>query len=187
METENKAIGKPNSPPAVAHRFWKWKNRWIIMTRDFSFLIEKYEEKGFDPIDAYLLSGIFHRFDPEFDLNDPFYLTAKEYVFKTLDMLKEKEGLPVLFYKEFYSSFKDREDFRNCADMYLSIMVTMIDDALKKKITNDRMYDDYLSVINNNNPGKLLEIFVDASDKVKHNAERKLLFDAISYEIISYI
>ena len=68
-----------------------------FLTRDFSFLIEKYVDRGFDPTDAYLLSAIFHRFDPEFDLNDPVYLGAKEYVFKTIETLDEKDYLPVLF------------------------------------------------------------------------------------------
>ena len=57
---------------------------------------------------------------------------------------------------------------------------------LNKKI-NDEDYNRHLDMIAENNPGKLLEIFEEASDKVLSNAERKLLFDAISYEIISYI
>ena len=158
-----------------------------FLTRDFSFLIKRYEEKGFDPVDAYLLSDILHRFDPDFDLNDPIYLTAKEYVYKTIDLLDEKQFLPVMFYQEFYTAFKDREDFRRCVDMYLSIMIAMIDDALKGRRMNDSEYDSHLSLIQSHQPGKLLEIFVNASDKAAANAERKLLFDAISYEIISYI
>ena len=85
-----------------------------FLTRDFSFLINKYTENGFDETDAYLLANILHKYDPDFDLNDPFYLTAKEYVYKTIDNLDQKDYLPVLFYKEFYPSFKDRDDFRKC-------------------------------------------------------------------------
>ena len=158
-----------------------------FLTRDFSFLIEKYVDRGFDPTDAYLLSAIFHRFDPEFDLNDPVYLGAKEYVFKTIETLDEKDYLPVLFYREFYSLFKERDDFRKLVDMYLSIMIVMINDALQHRQLDDEQYNSYLSMIEAHKPGKLLQIFVDAGDKAARNAERKLLFDAISYEIISYI
>ena len=158
-----------------------------FLTRDFSFLIDRYEEKGFDRVDAYLLSNILHRYDPDLDLNDPIYLSAKEYVYKTIDLFDKKEYLPVMFYQEFYTAFKDREEFRRCVDMYLSIMITMIDDALKNKNSGDNEYDDHLKIIKAHDPGRLLDIFVRASDKAMLNAERKLLFDAISYEIISYI
>ena len=121
------------------------------------------------------------------DLNDPYFLTAKEFVYKTLEDLDQKDHLPVLFYKEFYNVFKDRDDFRKCVDHYLSIMMIMIDDALKSQTSDDREYQQHLDLIRAHDPGKLLEIFADASDRVGMNAERKLLFDAISYEIISYI
>ena len=159
-----------------------------FLTRDFSFLTGKYEEKGFDPIDACLLAKVFHDFDPDFDLNDPVYLGAKEYVYKTIEYMEEdKEYLPVLFYKEFYTLFKDREDFRKLVDMYLAIMITMIGDVLEGKRYNDGEYDAHLSLIEKHHPDRLLQIFTEASDKAKQNAERKLLFDAVAYEIISYI
>lgn len=158
-----------------------------FLTRDFSFLIERYEEKGFDRIDAYLLSNILHRYDPDLDLNDPIYLAARDYVYKTIELFDKKEFLPVMFSQEFYTEFKDREEFRRCVDMYLSVMIVMIDDALKNKESDDDLYNRHLSIIRQHQPGKLLDIFVRASDKAMLNAERKLLFDAISYEIISYI
>ena len=104
-----------------------------FLTRDFSFLIDRYEEKGFDRIDAYLLSNILHRYDPDLDLNDPIYLAARDYVYKTIELFDKKEFLPVMFSQEFYTEFKDREEFRRCVDMYLSVMIVMIDDALKNK------------------------------------------------------
>ena len=158
-----------------------------FLTRDFSFLINKYTENGFDETDAYLLANILHKYDPDFDLNDPFYLTAKEYVYKTIDNLDQKEYLPVLFYKEFYPSFKDRDDFRKCVDYYLAIMIRMIEDALSDKYTNNAEYNNHLDLIRTHNPARLLQIFEEASDKILLSAERKLLFDSISYEIISYI
>ncbi len=158
-----------------------------FLTRDFSFLIKVYEENGFDYIDAYLLAHILHRFDSEFDLNDPRYLTAKEYVYRTIETLDDSRYLPVMFYREFYPSLKDREDFRKCVDYYLAIMIKMIEDALEEKTVDDAEYMEHLKTISRHDPGKLLRIFEDASDKTLMNAERKLLFDAISREIISYI
>ena len=158
-----------------------------FLTRDFSFLIGQYTDNGFDYIDAYLLSNILHRYDAAMDLNDPYYLNGKEYVYKTIETLSDREYLPVLFYKEFYTSFKDRDDFRKCADYYLSIMIKMLEDALENKKTEDEEYNDHLAVLNEHQPVKLLEIFENASDKTLQNAERKLLFDAVACEIISYI
>lgn len=158
-----------------------------FLTRDFSFLISDYENNGFDYIDAYLLAHVLHRFDSDFDLNDPYYLNAKEYVYKTIENLDNINYIPVLFYKEFYQVFKDREDFRKCVDYYISIMIKMIEDTIENRKTSDSDYNRHLDMIADNNPVKLLEIFEEASDKVLSNVERKLLFDSISYEIISYI
>ena len=68
-----------------------------------------------------------------------------------------------------------------------TIMIVMINDALQHRQLDDEQYNSYLRMIEAHKPGKLLQIFVDAGDKAARNAERKLLFDAISYEIISYI
>lgn len=158
-----------------------------FLTRDFSFLIDIYQDNGFDYIDAYLLAHILHRYDSEFDLNDPYYLMAKEYVYKTIESLNDKDYIPVLFSSEFYPSFKDRDEFKKCVDYYLAIMIKMIEDALTLKKVDDEQYNAYLDIINKHNPGRLLQIFEEASDKILMNAERKLLFDAISFEIITYI
>jgi len=158
-----------------------------FLTRDFSYLISQYEQAGFDYIDAYLLSNILHRFDLDFDLNDEYYLNAKEYVYKTIESLSDKNYLPVLFYKEFYPNFKAREDLKKVSDYYLSIMIKMIEDALENKVLADEEYNNHLQLINSNNPSRLLEIFIEASDKTLANPERKLLFDAISYEIITSV
>ena len=159
-----------------------------FLTRDFSFVIDDYIKAGFDNVDAYLLTNILHSFDKEFDLNDPYYLTAKEYVYKTIDLIKEdKKYIPIMFYKELYNSFKDRDEFKKCIDYYLKIMLKMIEDALNRSGVEDGDYQIKTDIISNNHPEKLFEIFQKASDKVLLNGERKLLFDAIAYEIISYI
>ena len=158
-----------------------------FLTRDFSFLIDKYLEAGFDDVDAYLLAHILHRFDKEFDLNDPYYINAKEYVYKTIEELQNKTYIPVMFYKEFYTLFKDRDDFKTCVDYYISIMIKMIEDAIENKSINDREYNNHLELLKKYDLVRLLQIFEEASDKTLLNAERKLLFDSIAQQIISYI
>lgn len=156
-------------------------------TRDFSFLINQYEDAGFDYIDAYLLSHILHKFDSEFDLNDERYLCAKEYVYKTIESLHNKKEIPLLFFKEFYPYFKDRDDFKKTTDYYLSIMIKMIEDSLENIKTDDNDYNVHLDTLSKYNPVKLLEIFSEESDKLLFNADRKLLFDSIAHKIILYI
>ena len=158
-----------------------------FLTRDFSFLIDKYIDAGFDDVDAYLLTNILHDFKSNFDLNDPYYLNAKEYVYKTIETLDNKEYLPIMFYKEFYPVFKDRDDFRKCVDYYVLIMIKMIEDAIEKKGIKDNDYQNHIAILNRYNTGRLLQIFEEANDKILVNAERKLLFDSIAYEIILYI
>lgn len=158
-----------------------------FLTRDFSFLIDKYINNNFEYVDAYLLAHILHRYDEEFELNDPYYINAKEYVYKSIETLDNKEYLPILFYKEFYSLFKDRDKFKKCVDYYLAIMIKMLEDVVENKTIEDKQYNDYLNILRRYDVSKLLEIFIDASDKTLRNAERKLLFDAIASQIISYI
>lgn len=158
-----------------------------FLTRDFSFLIEKYEGIGFEYVDAYLLANILHSFDKDFDLNDPYYINAKEYVYKTIETLDNKEYLPVMFAREFYTLFKDRDDFRKCVDYYMNIMIKMLEDAIENKSIDDEEYMSHIDAIKKHDIGKLLEIFEEANDKILVNAERKLLFDSIAFKIISYI
>ena len=158
-----------------------------FLTRDFSYLIDEYMNNGFDYVDAYLLTNILHTYDAQFDLNDPHYLTAKEYVYKTIENLNNKEYIPVLFSREFYTSFKDRDDFKVCCDYYLNIMIKMIEDCIANVRIEDEQYNTYLDELRKYNITKLFEIFTNANDKVLLNAQRNLLFDSISYEIISYI
>ena len=142
---------------------------------------------GFDDVDAYLLAHILHRFDNEFDLNDPYYLNGKEYVYKTIETLANKKYMPVLFYSEFYPTFKDRDEFKKCVDYYMAIMIKMIEDALEAKQIDDEDYNNHLELLRKYDCAKLLEIFMEANDKLLINAERKLLFDSIACQIISYI
>ena len=158
-----------------------------FLTRDFSFLIDKYIEAGFDDADAYLLSHILHQFNSNFDLNDPYYINAKEYVYKTIETLDNTKYLPIMLYSEFYPIFKDRDEFRKCVDYFISIMIKMLEDAIEENSINDNDYNNHLELLNKYEKIKLLEIFEDANEKIGKNAERKLLFDSIAYEIISYI
>ena len=158
-----------------------------FLTRDFSYLIKEYEANGFDYTDAYLLANIYHSFDKEFDLNDPYYLTAKEYVYKTIESLDKPSYIPVLFSREFYPSFKDRDEFKKCSDLYLDIMIKMIEDAILKKKIDDNEYNGYLDVLSKHNITRLFEIFSSSKDKVLVNPQRNLLFDAIAYDLLSLL
>ena len=158
-----------------------------FLTRDFSFLIDKYLQAGFDYCDAYLLSNTLHAFNKDFDLNDPYYLNGKEYVYKTIESLNNKNYLPVLFYSEFYPSFRDRDEFKKCVDYYMAIMIKMIEDAIENIEIDDEDYNNHLQILRKYDVGRLLQIFLQANDKILVNAERKLLFDSIACQIISYI
>ncbi len=158
-----------------------------FLTRDFSFLIDDYIKAGFEYVDAYLLANILHCYDTGISLNDPIYLNAKEYVFKTIETLKNKAYIPVMFYREFYTLFKDKEKFKKCVDYYIEIMIIMLEDSIEYKTIEDNEYNDYLAELRKYNTTKLLQIFEEARNKISLNAERKLLFDSIAFEIISYI
>ena len=154
-----------------------------FMTRDFSYLINEYKEKGFEYQDAYILSNIKHD-QSEIDLNDEAYLNAKEYVFKTIDNLDNFKYIPVLYSLEFYSCVS-KDLFKKCSDYYLDIMILMIEDALSFKNIGDHEYDDCLTMINKHNPSKLLEIFLKAKERSNYPVNRQLLFDQIAFSIIS--
>ena len=63
----------------------------------------------------------------------------------------------------------------------------MIEDSISDTNIDDEEYNKYLDIIKNNKPIELLSMFQKAKEKTDINAERKLLFDAICYEIILYI
>ena len=156
-------------------------------TRDFSFVIDSYVNKGFDYVDAYLLSYILHSYDDSFNLNDECYLNAKEYVYKTIETLNNVKYLPIVFSKELYTCMSDKDDFKKLIDYYLEIMIKMLEDASTDIKIDDNDYNKHLDNLKKFDISKLLEIFIEASDKLLNNAERKLLFDDISFKIISIV
>lgn len=155
-----------------------------FLQRDYSHLISDYEERGFDSTDAYLLSHILHFVDEGMDLNDPHYLTAKEYVYKTIETLDDRKRIPVLFSQEFYPSFRG-DDLKKCTDWYLSIMVKMLEDAVTKEGPEDSEYQALCEKLRNADAVKLLSVFEDAKDKCLVGPDRRLLFDGIAYSILS--
>ena len=152
-------------------------------TRDYSNLIKDYMAVGFDEIDAYILSNIEHQFNKDIELNDENYLLAKEYVYKTIDNLDNKNYLPVMFYNEFYNAVS-KDSFKTLSNNYLNIMMLMLDDASSLASTNDNEYNRYLNILNSHDISKLLAIFIRAIDKCKVPVNRQLLFDQIASEII---
>ena len=154
-----------------------------FLTRDFSFLIKEYENKGFDQQDSYILSNIKHD-TSDIELNDEAYLCAKEYVFKTIDSLDNKDYIPVLFSREFYNSVS-KDLFKKCSDYYLDIMILMLEDSINSKAVNDREYSDYINCLKKYDRAKLLEIFLKGKERSNYPINRTLLFDQMAFSIIS--
>jgi len=157
-----------------------------FLTRDYSEVISRYKENGFEDDDAYLISNILHSYDPEFDLNDPIYQTAKDFVYQTIESLKTPNDIPFMYIKDFYNAV-DKEDFSSLCKYYLDIVVIMLEDAVGGRYLDNNQYDGYLNMLLESDITKLLEIFIEAQNKYKTNIEKKLLFDQIAYKIISYI
>ena len=152
-------------------------------TRDFSYLIAEYEKHGFENSDAYLLSRIKHCYE-DMDLNDECYTNAREYVYKTIGNLDNRDYLPAMFFNEFYTCV-NKDDFKLLSDYYLSIMQIVISDALIYNTRDDNEYNNCLNILRNRDLVKLMEIFMDASKKAKTNINRQLLFDQIGAHLIS--
>ena len=152
-------------------------------TRDFSYLIAEYEKHGFENTDAYLLSRIKHCYE-DMDLNDECYTNAREYVYKTIGNLDNRDYLPAMFFNEFYTCV-NKDDFKLLSDYYLSIMQIVISDALIFNTRDDNEYNNCLNILRNRDLVKLMEIFMDASKKAKTNINRQLLFDQIGAHLIS--
>ena len=152
-------------------------------TSDFSYLIAEYEKHGFENTDAYLLSRIKHCYE-DMDLNDECYTNAREYVYKTIGNLDNRDYLPAMFFNEFYTCV-NKDDFKLLSDYYLSIMQIVISDALIFNTRDDNEYNNCLNILRNRDLVKLMEIFMDASKKAKTNINRQLLFDQIGAHLIS--
>lgn len=152
-------------------------------TRDFSYLIAEYEKHGFENTDAYLLSRIKHSYE-DMDLNDECYTNAREYVYKTIGNLDNRDYLPAMFFNEFYTCV-NKDDFKLLSDYYLSIMQIVISDALIFNTRDDNEYNNCLNILRNRDLVKLMEIFMDASKKAKTSINRQLLFDQIGAHLIS--
>ena len=152
-------------------------------TRDFSYLIAEYEKHGFENTDSYLLSRIKHCYE-DMDLNDECYTNAREYVYKTIGNLDNRDYLPAMFFNEFYTCV-NKDDFKLLSDYYLSIMQIVISDALIFNTRDDNEYNNCLNILRNRDLVKLMEIFMDASKKAKTNINRQLLFDQIGAHLIS--
>ena len=152
-------------------------------TRDFSYLISEYEKHGFENTDAYLLSRIKHSY-VDMDLNDEFYSNAKEYAYKTINNLDNKDYLPAMFFNEFYSCV-NKDDFKLLSDYYLSIMQIIISDSLTFNTRDDNEYNSCLNILRKKDLAGLMELFMSASNKAKTNISRQLLFDQIVAHLIS--
>ena len=152
-------------------------------TKDFSYLIREYENIGFENTDAYLLSKIKHLFEP-MDLNDEYYINAKEYVYKTIDNLNNPEVIPLIFFNEFYTLLP-KEKFKLLSDYYIDIMLVLIEDSIVFNTRDDNEYNNCLNILRQKDNKGLLEIFLKAKSKKKVAVNRQMLFDQIAAQIIS--
>ncbi|MBR3227799.1 MAG: DNA polymerase III subunit [Erysipelotrichaceae bacterium] len=149
-------------------------------TRDFSFLISEYEKKGFEHTDAYLLSHIRHELT---DVDKELFDLAREFVFRTVDHLDDREYLPVLFAREFIPALgKDR--MKEGTDYYLDIFMKMLEDAGASVSGIGEEYDWYTDKLQKYDQGKLMEIILNARDRCRAPVNRAMLFDQIAAKII---
>ena len=149
-------------------------------TRDFSYLINEYMNKGFEYIDAYLLCHIKHEL---VDIDVDAYNLAKEFVYRTIDNLNDKRYLPVLFSREFFIEL-GKDKTKEGSDYYLDIFLKILDDNINGIKTEDEEYNEYLEKLNNYNVTKLFDILLRAKDKTSTVVNRNLLFDQIAAKII---
>lgn len=157
-------------------------------THDFSEAMNLYLDAGFETIDAYLLVNIFHSFNEEIKINDNSYLLALDAVKMVIDHLDTPFDLPALLYKQFYLPFgKGRDNgFLEASDYFMKIFRTMLEDAISTNIQGDNEYDNYLAILQSKQPAELLGIISDIHSRFSSSADRRLLFDQMAFEIISY-
>lgn len=151
-----------------------------FITRDFSFLIKEYENKGYEYINAYLLSYIKHEL---LDIDSDAYNLAKEFVYRTIDNLNNPEYLPILFSREFFPSI-NKDKTKETTDYYLDIFLKIIDDVINDVKIDDEEYLMYINDLKRYDTNKLLEIILEAKNKTKSAVNRSLLFDQIAAKII---
>lgn len=151
------------------------------------YVCDAYLKDGFENIDAYLLTKIFQK-KIDIELNDKAYLLAKEFVEKTIDNLNKPFALEFIFNSEWYGALKKSETdiFKASQDYYLDIMIKIFTDRARKKAIDDSWYQNLLNEIDYQDVDSYLEIFYDIKDRSLTMADRKLLFDRLAYEIVSY-
>lgn len=151
-----------------------------FMTRDFSGLLNNYEEAGYQGSEAYMLSQIRHEYNEDNEL----FLIARDFVYKTIESLDDKAFIPVLFSREFYSCV-NKDKFKELSDYYLDIMILMLSDGLNGALLYED-YDHYLELLRKDDIAFLLDVFLKAREKAQSMITRTLLFDQIAYRILSY-
>ena len=152
-----------------------------FMTRDFSGLIRDYEEQGYSHVDAYLLSHIRHELS---DVDGELFAAVREYVYKTIENLDNRKYLPVLFGRELYP-FLGKDDLKEGTSFYLDIFLKMLEDVRGGQRGVGDEYDACLDLLNKQDTGRLLEIFLTAKERSLSSVNRNLLFDQIAAKIIS--
>ena len=121
--------------------------------------IKSYRFAGFESEDAEVLAHLSFMID---DLNDEDLLLAKEMLETTLKYLDNGAYLAKEFYEKVYNRYKDNQ----ALDRFLAIYIEyMIDYLSKKKMAS------------------ALESFLKLRDDLNRSYDRRLLLDALCYEI----
>ena len=147
---------------------------------DYSDIKDKYLNKGLDLIDSYLLSEIYHEYYEELPEE---YLPSKDLLF-TVSRLDDINNLPNIFYKEVYP----QKDFKNIIELFIKMIIKVLNDSLISNYLGDEEYDKLLNIYHKDSLS-LLEIYMDGQRVLDNTpqVDRKLLIDQICYKIIKYM
>lgn len=148
--------------------------------QDERAMIEAYLEDGFDEKDAELLTKILRRYEA-IDLNDPAFINAKDFVELTIENFNKLDYLPILFQHDFAGAFKKSENdvFKECQNYYLDMMLLLLEESFSDP--KNPLYS-----LKNDLKAHYFETYQKAKDHSFTNMDRKLLFDQLAFEILSY-
>ncbi len=87
-------------------------------------------------------------------------------------------------FNDYYNN-TGKDDFRLSSDYFFFMILRMLEDAISGHYLNDEAYDKRLDELRKHDLAFLFNIFEDAYEKSFSPTNRQLLFDQISYKIIS--
>ena len=121
--------------------------------------LASYLEMGFDQKDAAILAKLNFKIE---DLNDEDLLLAKDMCDQSIGYLYDGASLAKEFYEKVYNRYKDNQAFDRFIKIYIEYMI------------------DHLSLARD---ARKLDLFLKLRDDLNMNFDRKLLIDALCFEI----